>query len=79
MIYLLEILTKNYPQLKYNNDKQEILGNIHIEYICNDEFIKGDFEIKIKLTVLRVLHCTINVQQLDNLGDDISIHLGAQV
>lgn len=45
----LEILTKNYPKLKYNDEKQEILGNIHIEYICNDEFIKGDFEIKIKL------------------------------
>lgn len=45
----LEILTEKYPQLKYNEQKQEIMGNIHIEYICNDEFIKGYFTIKIKL------------------------------
>ena len=45
----LKLLTDNYPELKYNNINQEITGNIHIEYLCNDEFIKGDFEIKIQL------------------------------
>lgn len=45
----IESLTKNYPKLKYNNMNQKVTGNIHIEYLCNDEFIKGDFEIKIKL------------------------------
>lgn len=44
----LNILAMNYPELKYNDIKQEIIGNLHIEYICNDEFIKGDFEIKIQ-------------------------------
>lgn len=42
-------LTENYPELKYNEEKQEITGNIHIEYICNDEFIKGDFNIQIRI------------------------------
>ena len=42
-------LPENYPELKYNEEKQEITGNIHIEYICNDEFIKGDFNIQIRI------------------------------
>lgn len=43
----LDLLAVNYPKLKYNALNQEITGNLHIEYMCNDEFIKGDFEIKI--------------------------------
>ena len=45
----LELLAKNYPDLKYNDIKREITGHIYVEYICYDEFIKGDFEIKIKI------------------------------
>ena len=41
----LDLLAVNYPKLKYNDLNQEITGNLHIEYMCNDEFIKGDFEI----------------------------------
>ena len=44
-----KLLTENYSELKYNEEKQEITGNIHIEYICNDEFIKDDFNIQIRI------------------------------
>lgn len=43
------ILKQNYPDLKYNDEKQEIKGKIHIECLCRDEFIKDDFEIKVQL------------------------------
>lgn len=42
------MLTKKYPSLKYNSEKQEIVGNIYIECLCKDEFIKDEFEIKIQ-------------------------------
>lgn len=45
----LDLLAENYPDLKYNDIKREITGHIYVEYICYDEFIKGDFEIKIKI------------------------------
>lgn len=43
------MLTKNYPGLKYNIEEQYIMGNIHIECLCKDEFIMDDFQIKIHL------------------------------
>jgi len=43
------MLTKNYPELKYNIEEQNITGNILIECLCKDEFIIDDFKIKILL------------------------------
>ena len=45
----LDVLKERFPQLKYNREKKEFIGNIHIECICKDEFIKDDFEIRIEL------------------------------
>lgn len=45
----LKELKKHYPQLKFCKEEQNIIGNIHIECLCNDEYIKDDFEVKIQL------------------------------
>ena len=45
----IKMLERGYPELKYDNTHQEINGKLYIQYLCNDEFIKDTFEIKIKL------------------------------
>lgn len=40
---------EKFPKLKYFWEEQCIIGKIHIECLCNDEYINEEFEIKIKL------------------------------
>jgi SEC-C motif len=44
-----KMLEEHFPQLEYFEEEQCIIGKVHIECLCNDEYINEKFEIKIKL------------------------------